>query len=385
MKATRQDTRPLQWPHANARDTSRLHSLSIMPRPIRALVSRAAISHNLALACAKAPKAKVWAVVKANAYGHGLERVLPALSKADGIALLDLDEATRARASGYRLPILLLEGFFEAADLALVDHLRLTATVHSHRQLEMLEGARLKAPIDIYLKINSGMNRLGFRPADAKEVYQRLSRLGNVAGITLMTHFANADLADGAVSVTSAFRHATDGLAGPRSLSNSAAVLMHPEAHGEWIRPGIMLYGASPTDVRDAKSFGLMPAMTLSSELIAVQDIDAGQSVGYGGRFVARRPTRIGVVACGYADGYPRIADDGCPVLVGDRIAPLSGRVSMDMLTVDITDLPDAAVGTPVELWGPRLSVDQVAAFGKTSGYELLCALAPRVPVIGVD
>jgi alanine racemase len=238
--------------------------------------------------------------------------------------------------------------------------------------------------VDVYLKLNSGMNRLGFDASDAKGVYQKLRSLKNVSGITVMTHFANADIADGAKDAVARFTHAVEGLPGPNSLSNSAAVLLHPEAQGDWIRPGIMLYGASPTDTRDAESFGLIPAMTLESELIAVQEIEAGQSVGYGGRFVAKRNTRIGVVACGYADGYPRIAADGCPVLVGNTIVALSGRVSMDMLTVDITDVPDAAIGSPVELWGTRVSVDQVAAFANTSGYELLCALAPRVPIIGV-
>jgi alanine racemase len=359
-------------------------SLSTMPRPIRARVSRAAITNNLAIARACAPHAKVWAVVKANAYGHGLERVLPALLSADGLALLDLNEAERARAAGYQLPILLLEGFFDASDLVLVDRLRLTTAIHSQRQLTMLEQAVLSAPVDVYLKLNSGMNRLGFDASAAKNIYQRLKSLKNVSGITVMTHFANADIVDGAKDAVTRFKNAVDGLPGPSSLSNSAAVLLHPEAKGDWIRPGIMLYGASPTDARDAKSFGLIPAMTLESELIAVQEIAQGQSVGYGGRFIAKRKTRIGVVACGYADGYPRIAADGCPVLVGDTLAALSGRVSMDMLTVDITDVPDAAIGSPVELWGARVSVDQVAKFANTSGYELLCALAPRVPVLGV-
>jgi alanine racemase len=355
-----------------------------MPRPIRARISRAAITSNLAVARAHAPRAKVWAVVKANAYGHGLEHVLPALLSADGIALLDLNEAERVRDMGCRLPILLLEGFFDGSDLELVDRLRLTTTVHSHRQLAMLETATLTSPIDVYLKLNSGMNRLGFNASEARQIYQRLSCFKNVAGITVMTHFANADMQDGAEEAVTRFQNAVDGLPGPTSLSNSAAVLLHPGAHGDWIRPGIMLYGASPADTRDAKSFGLTPAMTLESELISVQEIEPGQSVGYGGRFIAKRKTRIGVVACGYADGYPRIAADGCPVLIGDTIVPLAGRVSMDMLTVDLTEVPDATIGSPVELWGTRVSVDQVAAFANTSGYELLCALAPRVPIIGV-
>jgi len=355
-----------------------------MPRPIRALVSRAAISHNLSIARTHAPSAKVWAVVKANAYGHGIERVLPALSAADGIALLDLSEAQRVRACACQLPILLLEGFFEPSDLAIVDELQLTPAIHCWQQVQWLERASLRHPLDVYLKINTGMNRLGFAVHEAKAAYQRLRSVARVRDITCMTHFANADGIDGTQQAIATFRSGVDGLPGARSLSNSAAVLLHPDAQSDWIRPGIMLYGASPSERQTARSFGLVPAMTLASEVIAVQDIAAGQGVGYGGRFKAPRPMRIGVVACGYADGYPRIAADGCPVLVGGIVAPLAGRVSMDMLTVDITHIEHAAIGTPVELWGEHVSVDEVAASANTSGYELLCALAARVPVIEV-
>ena len=359
-----------------------------MPRPIHAAIDPAAMRHNLALARQHARGRFVWAVVKANAYGHGLARAVRAFDGADGLALLDLDEAQRARDAGWRKPILLLEGYFEPRDLEVVSALRLTPVVHSEEQITMLERARLAAPIDVYLKLNTGMNRLGFDERDAARAHQRLSEGSQVAQLTIMIHFANADRerhTTGPAEVAEQLA-ALDRIAGawpqPRSLANSAALFLRPEVNGESVRPGIVLYGAATDELHTALSLGVRPAMTLRSRLIAVQSIEAGAAVGYGSRFVAPRPMRIGVVACGYADGYPRHAPDGTPVLVDGARVPVAGRVSMDMITVDLTAAPRAVVGSEVELWGPHIPIDEVANLCGTVGYELMCALPARVPVV---
>jgi len=352
-----------------------------MPRPIQASISLSAIRHNLEVAHTHAPRAKIWAVVKANAYGHGIDRILPALSAAQGLALLDIEEAVRLRALGHRAPILLLEGFFSKADLDVVDELELTCCVHAKEQIDMLADRSFRHPLHIYLKMNCGMNRLGFRPENYHAAHARLRALPAVADITLMTHFANAEEGADVQQALSRFEGAAQGLEGEHSLANSAATLLHPAAHGDWIRPGILLYGASPVANRSAHTWGLQPAMTLSSRIIAVQILAPGEAVGYGARFVADRAMRVGVIACGYADGYPRIAKDGTPVMVERTRVPLVGQVSMDMITVDLSDVAHATPGSPVELWGAQLAVDEVAHGAGTVGYELLCALAARVPV----
>jgi alanine racemase len=352
-----------------------------MPRPISARIHLDAVRHNLNFVRRTASASRVWAVVKANGYGHGIERIFPALAAADGIALLDLDEAVRVRELGWRGPILLLEGIFDARDVATADQHRLTVTVHCDEQLDLLASATPHAPIDIELKMNSGMNRLGFRPGDYARAWTRASQLKAVGRIGLMTHFANAD--DGAIDwQIDAFDAATKGLPGTRSLSNSAAVLWHPRAHRDWVRPGTILYGASPTgSARHIADVPLAAAMTLESRIIGVQTLAAGETIGYGRSFAADRAMRIGVVACGYADGYPRHAPAGTPVVVDGVRTRIVGRVSMDMLTVDLTPCPAAGIGAPVELWGARVRVDEVAEPSGTIGYELMCALARRVPV----
>jgi alanine racemase len=355
-----------------------------MPRPIHASVSLTALRHNLGVVRACAPGARVWTVVKANAYGHGIARVFPALTGGDGFALLDLNEAAVLRDLGYVGPILLLEGHFSSADLTVVEALGLTTVLHNREQLAMLEGRSFARPIDVYLKINSGMNRLGFAAPEARAVYTRVRALAAVGGITLMTHFASADGPDGGSAAQGVFESAIAGIKGPRSLANSAAIIAHAPSHGDWVRPGIMLYGASPFANRTAAQLGLAPAMSLHSALIALQQVQLGEAVGYGAQFVARAPMRVGVVACGYADGYPRLAPEGTPVAVDGRATRIVGRVSMDMITVDVTHIAGARVGSPVEMWGTQIPVDEVAAAAGTSGYELLCAVAPRVPVTGV-
>ncbi len=360
-----------------------------MSRPIKALVSREAIAHNIGVVRRHAPRSRVWAVLKADAYGHGLVRAASdgsvALATADGAAVLETEAAEVLRELGWRRPILLLEGCFDTDDLATCARLGVTVSCHNDEQVAMIEGAGFKGRLDVYLKMNTGMNRLGFAPARFRAAHDRLLDTGRVATITLMTHFANADRPEGISAQLDVFQRASAGLPGPRSLANSAAILAHPATHADWVRPGIMLYGASPFATRGAAEFELRPAMELHSELIAVQPLRAGDALGYGHRYTAERDMRIGVVACGYADGYPRVAPNGTPVAVDGVKTRVVGRVSMDMLTVDLTPIPQARVGSAVELWGAQVPVDDVAQASGTVGYELLCALAPRVPVITVD
>ncbi|WMD21269.1 alanine racemase [Achromobacter seleniivolatilans] len=371
-----------------------------MPRPIFATVSVSALAHNLATvrhhleqtaAAASGLPPSIWAVIKANAYGHGIEQAVTGFSKAQGLAMLDLDEAVRCREAGWGGPILLLEGFFNPADLDLVDRYHLSTTVHNREQLDMLARARFSRRVDIMLKLNSGMNRLGFSPAAYAAAHERamlLQQQGTLGSVGKMTHFASADGPQGVNEQLAVFNSVTHKMPGAISVCNSAATLRFADiavgsaTQTHWVRPGICLYGASPFADADATTFGLKPAMSLSSEIIAVQELKAGDSVGYGGIFRAERPMRIGIVACGYADGYPRHATTGTPVVVAGIRSQLIGRVSMDMLIVDLGPIPAAGVGAPVVLWGEDgPSVDEVAQAAGTIGYELLCALAPRVPV----
>jgi len=351
-----------------------------MARPLVAHIDLPALAANLARVRGYAPGAQVLAVVKANAYGHGLARVLPALASADGLALIELDAAIALREGGYGRSILLLEGFFDARELEPIAAHGLGVVVHAAEQVRMLELAKPPRPLDVHLKLNTGMNRLGIAPADARALAQRLAQAPAVASLRLMMHFARADEADGVAEPLARFEAACDGLPYPRSLANSAGVVRYAEIGGASVRPGIMLYGATPFADRSAHALGLAPVMTLRSRLIAVQTLARGATVGYGGTFAAPREMPIGVVACGYADGYPRHAPNGTPMLVCGRRVPIAGRVSMDMVTVDLSSVPEARVGSEVVLWGEGLPVDEVAAGAGTVGYELLCAVAPRVP-----
>ncbi len=356
-----------------------------MSRPILAQLDLQALKANLQVVRRAAPGSRVWSVVKANAYGHGIDRIWSALSGTDGFALLNLEEAILLRDRGWKGPILLLEGFFHADELPLLDKYRLTTSVHSNWQIKALQNAKLHAPLDIYLKINSGMNRLGFQPDRVHTVWQQLRAAQNVGEITLMAHFADAEKPEGIDEAMVRVEQAAEGLDGPRSLSNSAATLWHPEAHFDWVRPGIILYGASPSGLwQDVANSGLRPVMTLRSEIIAIQTLKAGSTVGYGSRYRASGEQRIGIVAGGYADGYPRIAPTGTPVWIDGVRTGTVGTVSMDMMAVDLTPCPQAGIGSPVELWGNEVKIDDVAAAAGTVGYELMCALAPRVPVVTV-
>ena len=353
-----------------------------MPRPISATISLGALRHNLAVARRHAPRSRVLAVIKADAYGHGALRAARALADADGFALLELDIAIKLREAGYRQRIVLLEGFFEARDLPLLAEHSLGIAVHSAEQLRMLKTLPPDSGLDILLKINTGMNRLGFSPAEFPAVLATLQSTPAVGQITLMTHFANADDARGVAWQMAELERLNADLGLPRSLANSAAILRYPETHGDWVRPGIMLYGSSPFADKTAAECGLKPVMTLASEIIAIRQLGRGDTVGYGGMFTAGRDMRIGVVACGYADGYPRHAPNGTPVMVEGRPTTTVGRVSMDMLCVDLDAVPQAHVGSRVVLWGEGNPVEDVAHAAGTVGYELLCALAPRVPVV---
>ncbi|MBD3811079.1 MAG: alanine racemase [Betaproteobacteria bacterium] len=354
-------------------------------RPIQARISIGAMAHNLRVARSHAGTARVFAVVKANAYGHGLSRARRALAAADGFAVLTLEEAANLRLMGVDQPILLLEGFFGADEIATCAELDLWPVLHHPAHLDWLQQQPPARPLQVFLKFDSGMHRLGFPLADHAAIVARVRSLSAVAGITLMTHFAQADETVGVDWQLHPFLRELSAYGLAWSSANSAALLRYPETLGAWARPGLMLYGASPFADMSAAQLGLRPAMTLQSEIISVQTLQAGEGVGYGQLFRADRPMRVGVVACGYADGYPRHALTGTPVLVDGRLTRTLGRVSMDMLCVDLTECPEAGVGSPVVLWGEGLPVDTVAASAGTSSYELLCALAARVPVEEAD
>ncbi|NBT10817.1 MAG: alanine racemase [Betaproteobacteria bacterium] len=369
-----------------------------MPRPIQALIHTAALAHNLAVARQRVPDSRVWAVVKANAYGHGLERAFQGLRRADGFALLDLEEAQRLRALDWRGPILLLEGCFEPRDLEQCSRLSLWHVVHTAEQIDWLAAHKTHVPHRVFLKMNSGMNRLGFPEAALRSAWARLNALPQVDEISLMTHFSDADGPRGVAHQVQVFARATADLPGERSLANSAAVLRHTAAAGvaaDWVRAGIMLYGSAPdAPAGSIESWGLKPTMTLRSRLIGIQHLQPGDTVGYGSTYTAAQAVRIGIVACGYADGYPRHAPSGTPVLVDGVRCALVGRVSMDMITVDLTPVPQAGLGSEVTLWGcgpvggehgSVLPIDEVAHAAGTIGYELMCALAQRVPVEVAD
>jgi len=362
-----------------------------MPRPIQATIHTEALRQNLERVRRAAPDAKVWGVVKANAYGHGIERVWEGLRGADGFALLDLQEAERVRALGWRGPILLLEGVFEARDLELCSRLNLWHAVHCDEQIDMLAMHKTHQPHRVFLKMNSGMNRLGFPPQRFRAAWTRLDALPQVDEVSLMTHFSDADGARGIAHQMEVFEDITRDLPGERTLSNSAASLRfgtQAAVRADWIRPGIAVYGSAPDfPDHDIAHWGLQPTMTLATRILAVQQLEPGDTVGYGSSFTADVPLRIGVIACGYADGYPRHCTTGTPVLVDGVRTRLVGRVSMDMVTVDLTPVPQAGFGSEVTLWGRAsngavIAIDEPARAAGTVGYELMCSLAQRVPVL---
>ena len=352
-------------------------------RPARALIDLDALRHNYRLA-RELSGARALAVVKADAYGHGAVRCAQALeAEADGFAVACIEEALALREAGIRAPILLLEGFFEADELPLIDQHELWCVVHAQWQIEAVEQAQLSKPLTVWLKLDSGMHRVGLHPADYQAAYRRLLASGKVGKIVLMSHFARADepACERTAEQLAVFQQAREGLAAEVSLRNSPAVLGWPQVPSDWVRPGIMLYGATPFEQAQQQAARLQPVMTLESKIISVRELPAGEPVGYGARFIAERPTRVGVVAMGYADGYPRHAPSGTPVMVDGQPTRLIGRVSMDMLTVDLTDLPQAGLGSRVELWGKQVLASDVAMAAGSIPYQIFCNLR-RVPLL---
>lgn len=355
-----------------------------MPRPTQAFIDLSALTHNLAVVRQYVPHSRIMAVIKADAYGHGLLPTASALKAVDGFALLEIDAAISLRDAGFQQPILLLEGFFSIQELALLEQYQLSAVIHHTEQVAMLVGSK-RHKLDLFIKINTGMNRLGLTPKQFPLTINKLKENQCASNITLMTHFACADDPSEEESVAQqiqCFDAVIKGYDHPHSLANSAAIIRYPKTHADWVRPGIMLYGASPFSDQTALDFNLQSVMTLSSKIIAIQDLKSGDKVGYHGLFQADRSMRIGIVACGYADGYPRHAPTNTPILVNNQRSRLLGQVSMDMLAVDLTEIKNAELNSPVILWGKEISVDEVAHQAGTISYELLCALAPRVEKI---
>ncbi|MGP4955056.1 alanine racemase [Pseudomonas helleri] len=350
-------------------------------RPARALIDLQALRHNYQLA-REVTGAKALAVIKADAYGHGAVRCAQALeADADGFAVACIEEALELRAAGIRAPILLLEGFFEADELPLIVEHDLWCVVHSLWQLDAIEQATLAKPIQVWLKLDTGMHRVGLHPSEYQSAYQRLQASGKVAKIVLMSHFARADELDSLRSVeqVAVFLAARDDLSAEVSLRNSPAILGWPSVPSDWVRPGLMLYGATPFEQDHPLAARLQPVMTVESKVICVRELPAGEPVGYGAKFITPKPMRIGVVAMGYADGYPRHAPTGTPVLVAGQRSQLLGRVSMDMLCIDLTDVPDAGLGSTVELWGKNILASELAEKAETIPYQIFCNLK-RVP-----
>jgi alanine racemase len=353
-------------------------------RLIRARIDSAALRANLRAVRARAPHSRVMAVVKANAYGHGLVPAALALADADAFAVARLEEAVMLRDHGLRRRIVLLEGVFDAAQLAQAAQLELDLVVHQWLQIALLEAFQAPRPLSLWLKVDTGMNRLGFRPEEFRAAWQRLRQLQPAPGeLRVMTHLACADDPDDGASAEQLQRlqPLVAGLQAELSIANSAGILALPQAHAHWVRPGLALYGVSPFAAQRGGQLGLRAAMTLESTVIALRDIGIGERVGYGGVWRAARASRLAIVAAGYGDGLPRGIPSGAPVLIAGHRAPLAGRVSMDMIAVDVTDLPPVAVGDRVELWGTHLAVEELAEAAGTIPYELLCGVSQRVPI----
>ena len=353
-------------------------------RSTKAIIDLKAIRHNLAVAKQLAPKCKVMAVVKADAYGHGIVQVASALPDAEAIAVACMDEAIKLREAGLEKPIILLEGFFSEDELQQALDYKLQTVVHQANQLAALKklgGRESTARIKVWLKFDSGMNRLGFTLEGFLEAYKELNQLACVESVNLMSHLACADEIANPLNnqQIQRFREAIENLTGERSLANSAGVVAWPESHMEWIRPGILLYGCSPMIGFNGLAHGLKPAMTLRSQLFAIRHLKPGDKVGYGATWTAKEETRVGVIAIGYGDGYPRHAKEGTPVLINGKNYPLVGKVSMDMLTVDLGVADDLPIGSKAVLWGEGLPVEKVAEFADTIPYTLLCGVTSRV------
>ena len=352
---------------------------------VSATIDTAALKHNLQRIRGFAPRSRVMAVVKANAYGHGLVAVARALDQADAFAVARVDEGLTLRMAGIQKRTVLLEGVFDRGQLDSAAAAGFELVVHTPEQIELLKQAGEGGNFRVWLKLDTGMNRLGFKGAAFEAALDALRALPRVQSpVGLFTHLASADDPDSPATVNqlARFEAATASLGGERSIANSAGLLGFPQAQADWVRPGLLLYGVSPFDGSIGADYGLLPVMTLRSHVIALKDIEPGERVGYGGAWSARRPTRLAVAAVGYGDGYPRNLSAGSPVLVNGERAPLAGRVSMDMIGIDVTDLGRLPqVGDPVILWGRGLAVEEISVWSDTIPYELLCGISQRVAV----
>lgn len=356
-----------------------------MPRPIELVIHMDALRHNAQRMREAASGRTLWAVCKANGYGHGLANCLKAFESADGIALIDTAEVIEARRLGWKKRILLLEGFFDAEDIPVLEKYEAEPVIRNEHLIDLLAASGVKH-LRCHLKVNTGMNRLGFRAFEIPAMKARLAAIPGIEYMGVVTHFANGDrsyTADGPATVAKQLermgnlRETEKGVC----MAATTAMLFHPEVGGDGCRAGIALYGVSPDPTVSEKEFGIIPAQTLRARIIAVQHLQPGDAVGYGSKWVAKRPSRIGVIACGYADGYPRAMPNGSPVWVKGGAVPTTGAVSMDMMEVDLTDRPDVQEGDWVELWGQHVSVNELAERAGTIGYELICKVMPRVPV----
>lgn len=355
-----------------------------MSRPAQITISLASLKHNYQQVKALAPSSRVLAMVKSNGYGHGISRIAKGLPEADAFGVACIEEGMLLREAGIKHAVVLMEGLFDASELDLATQQGFSLVVHHFEQVEMLEKHPQKKPLSVWLKIDTGMHRLGFQPEQAIQAYSRLMECESVIKpIGLMTHFAESDSSERAHTLKQIelFDSATSNLTGPRSLANSAGIIAWPSAHGDWVRPGIMLYGVSPFHGHRGVEHHLKPVMTLGTQLIAIHQINKGERIGYGGTWTSPEEMLMGIVAVGYGDGYPWRAKSGIPVLVNGRPCPLVGRVAMDMLAVDLRTQTDAKVGDSVILWGPGLPVEVIAEQSGTSPYELLTRITQRVHV----
>lgn len=355
-----------------------------MTRPTKITINLQALAHNLKVIRKLAPKSAILAMVKSNAYGHGLERIALALPSVEAFGVACLEEGTRLREAGVKNPIVLLEGLFRGDELDRMISGNFTPVIHQLAQVKLLENNPHIPPLSVWLKINTGMHRLGFSANEVTAIYNRLMKCPAVKKpIGLMTHFAESEAIDGQSTQKQIdlFNFATKTLEGPRSLANSGGILGWPSSHADWVRPGIMLYGSSPFPNRSGKDHGLKPVMSLTSEIIAIHQVKKNERIGYGGIWSCPEDMLVGIVAMGYGDGYPRHAKNGTPILVNGKMCPLIGRVSMDMLAVDLRSQPKTTIGAPVVLWGEDLPVEIIAAHSDTIGYELLTRITQRVHV----
>lgn len=352
-----------------------------MSRDTCAYINVSALRHNLSRVRKNAPDRKIWAVIKADGYGHGLLNVASALNDAEGFGVAHLDEAVELRDSGILHPLLILEGAWDSAELTKAVRRRFQLVVHHWDQIEMLENTRLTDPVMIWLKIDTGMNRLGICISDFEKAYERLQKCKQVRCVNFMTHFSCADNLENPSTAKQIdnFNNTVGQLPGSRSLANSAGIFGWRDSLADWVRPGIVLFGGSPLQGKTASELGLKPVMTLQSKLISIRNLSAGESVGYGAKWTALEATRVGVVAIGYGDGYPRHAANGTPTLIRGHIAPTIGTVSMDMITIDVSGIDNVKIGDPVTLWGDGLPAEDVAETCDTISYELFCKITSRV------